>query len=537
MAAGAACEETDFVVVGAGAAGCVLANRLSADGRTRVTVLEAGGPDSNPWIRVPAGFVRTVYNPALNWNYTTAASPEIAGRSIVYPRGKVLGGSSSINGHLYVRGQASDFDTWAQLGCRGWSWQDVLPYFRRAETRLGGDAATRGSDGPLLVADQAEPHPLCLLFRDSCAELGLPPNPDYNSGDQEGSCIYQVMLRGGRRWSAADAYLKPALKRANLRLVLRAPVERVVLEGRRAVGVVYRLGEERREVRARRGVVLAGGTVNSPQLLQLSGIGDPEWLSPLGIEVRHALPNVGRNLRDHFAARIAVRVKGMWTLNERSRGLALAGQVLRYALTGRGLLSVPPSHAGGFLRSRPDLAVPDTQLFFAPASYPPGRYITAGLDDAPGMTCGGYPSRPESRGHVRLLSSDAAAAPEIQPNYLADPLDREVTVACLKFVRRVFATAPLARHVAFEVMPGTAVRSDDELLAHARETGSTTFHPVGTCRMGSDPGAVVDTGLRVAGLEGLTVADASVMPTMVSGNTFATTTMIAERAAERLLAA
>ena len=530
-------EEADYVVVGAGGAGCIVAARLAESGRHRVVVLEAGGPDSSIWIRIPAGFTRTVYNTKLNWNYVTAAGDHIAALRIPFPRGRVLGGSSSINGRLYVRGQRHDYDTWAQAGARGWGWDDVLPYFRRSERRVGGDAATRGQDGPLLVEDQRSPHPLCELFRDSAARLGLPRNPDYNSGDQEGTCVYQQMMRTGRRWSPVDAFLRPALKQPNLRLVLHALAERVVLDGGRATGVAYRVGGVPHEVTARREVILCGGAINSAQLLQLSGIGDPDWLQPLGIAVRHALPGVGRNLRDHYAVRVAARVKGIRTLNDLARGVPLAVEVLRYAFTRRGLLTTAPGHAGGFLKSRPDLAAPDIQLFFAPASYPAGKVGNADLEREPGMTCGGYVSRPESRGHVRVQSADPAAAPEIQPNYLADPLDREVTLAVLRYTRRVFATPPLSDHVVAETFPGPHVETDDELLAHARNTGSTTYHPVGSCRIGTDPMAVVTPDLRVAGVQGLRVVDASVMPTMVSGNTFAATAMIAEKGAEMIASA
>jgi len=529
-------SEADYVIVGAGAAGCVLARRLSESGKHKVVVLEAGGPDRNIYIKIPAGFIKTVYDRSLNWNYETAPAPHANNRSIPYPRGKVLGGSSSINGHLYVRGQAHDYDTWAQLGCRGWSWSDLLPLFKRSERRVGGSDEVRGRDGELYVEDQRSPHPLCELFQASAEAIGLPRNPDYNSGDQEGTCVYQQMMRTGRRWSAADAFLKPALNRPNLKLVLHALAEQVILEGKRAVGVAYRVNGVAHEVRARREVILSGGSINSPQLLQLSGIGDPEWLKPHGIEVRHALNGVGRNLRDHYAARIACRVKNMTTLNERARGLPLVQEVIRYAFTRKGLLTSSPGHAGGFLRSRPDLAVPDIQLFFAPASYAGGKVGTSDLEREPGMTCGGYAARPESKGHVKLLSADPNKAPEIQTNYLADPLDQEITVAVLKFVRRMFAARPIADYIVEEVFPGKQV-TDDQLLDHARATGSTTFHPIGSCKMGTDPGAVVDTSLKVVGMDGLRVVDGSIMPTMVSGNTYAACVVIGEKGADAILAA
>jgi choline dehydrogenase len=526
--------EADFVVIGAGAAGCVLANRLTASGRHSVRVLEAGGADRHPWIKVPAGFSRTIHNKGLNWGYATAASAGTAGRIIPFPRGRVVGGSSSINGHLFVRGQQADYDLWAQRGCRGWSWDDVLPYFRRAETRPGGDPALRGLDGPLSVTDQPDPHPLAETFLQTVERLGLPRNADYNSGDQEGCFLYQQLLRDGRRWSAADAYLRPALRRPGLQVTTRAMAEGIAFDGRRATGVLYRQGETRFLVRARRQVILAAGAVNSPHLLQLCGIGDPDWLAGLGIPVRQARPAVGRNLRDHYAARIAVRVRGAGSLNERAHGLALMREVLRYAVSRRGILATSPAHAGAFLRTRPELAHPDLQLLFAPASYSTLRFGAGMLEREPGMTCGATQLRPESHGHVRARSADPAALPEIQPNYLSDPIDQAALLAGLRFIRVLFGTGPLAGVVDHETFPGSAT-GDDELLDHARRTGATVYHPVGTCRMGSDPEAVVGLSLRVRGVEGLCIADASVMPAMVSGNTYAATVMIAEKASDMLL--
>ena len=479
--------EADYVIVGAGAAGCVLASRLSASGRARVLVLEAGGSDRRWAIRVPAGFRHTIGDPRLNWGYKTAPGAHIGARALDFPRGRVLGGSSSINGHLFVRGQAADYDHWAQLGCRGWSWDDVLPHFMRAETRQGGDPATRGRGGPLIVSDQREPHPLCQAFFDAAAAAGLPPNPDYNAGAQDGTGLYQQMMRAGRRWSAADAYLRPALKRANLTLISNALVEGIELEGRRATGVRYRRGGSRHTVRARRAVILAGGAINSPQLLQLSGIGDGAHLHALGIPVAHHLPGVGQNLRDHYAVRMAFRVRGAPTLNERSRGLRLAGEILKYALFRRGLLAMSPGHGAAFVRTRPELATPDVQFFFSPASYEGGLSGRAPLERAPGMTFGCAQLRPESRGWVRAVAADPAEPPEIQPNYLADPIDRAALLAAMRWARRVVAAPPLARLVAGESFPGAAAASDDDLLEHACRTGSTIYHPIGSCRMGSDP--------------------------------------------------
>jgi choline dehydrogenase len=528
--------EADYVIVGAGAAGCVLASRLSASGRERVLVLEAGGADRHLAIRVPAGFRYTIGHPRLNWGYKTAPGTHIGARVIDFPRGRVLGGSSSINGHLFVRGQAADYDHWAQLGCRGWSWDDVLPHFMRAETRPGGDPAARGGAGPLIISDQREPHPLCQAFFDAAATLGLAPNPDYNAGEQEGTGLYQQMMRSGRRWSAADAYLRPALGRPNLALITGALVEGIALQGRRATGVRYRLGDSGRTALARRAVILAGGAINSPQLLQLSGIGDGAQLQALGVPVVHHLPGVGQNLRDHYAVRMAWRVAGVATLNERSRGLRLAGELLKYALLRRGLLAMSPGHGAAFLRTRPELATPDVQFFFSPASYEGGQSGRAPLERQPGMTLGCTQLRPESRGWVRACSPDPREPPEIQPNYLADEIDRAALLGAMRWARRVAAAPPLAGFVVTEAFPGPAAASDADLLDHACRTGGTIYHPIGSCRMGADPQAVVDPALKVNGIEGLRVIDASVMPTMPSGNTYAPTIMVAEKGAALIIA-
>ena len=527
--------DVDYVIVGAGAAGCVLANRLTANGKHTVRLLEAGGNDRHIWIKVPAGFSRTIYNRKLNWNYETAPSTGIGERTILYPRGRVIGGSSSINGHLYVRGQAADYDNWAQLGCRGWSWDDVLPYFKRAETHAGGDDAVRGRSGPLNIEQHREVYPLTRAFCETLVNLGLPANADYNSGDQEGTFTYQQMMRNGRRWSAADAYLHPIKSRPNLQIENGALASKVLLDGRRVTGVAYRLGARTKTVRARKEVILCGGSINSPQLLQLSGIGDPEHLAGIGVAVTHALPTVGRNMKDHLAVRMAVRVKGAKTMNTDARGLRLVGQVLRYAVSRRGLLATSPGHGGAFYKTRPELATPDMQLFFAPASYVAGRVGAAALEPEPGMTCGASQLRPESLGHVLAVSSDPTVAPEIQPNYLDDPIDQAAIASALSFIRKVFRTAPLADFTDVETFPGPDV-PDDQLLEHARQTGSTIYHPIGSCRMGVNPDAVVDLGLRVNGLSGLRVVDASIMPNMVSGNTYAATNMIAEKGADLILA-
>jgi len=535
-------ETWDTIIVGAGAAGCVLANRLTASGRHRVLLLEAGGNDNKLWIKVPAGFTRTIFDNSVGWGYANAPAPYTGNRAIPCPRGRVLGGSSSINGHLYVRGQADDYTDWVELGAAGWGWDAVLPYFRRAESRANGNAATRGHDGPLQVADPSMQHPLCAAFIGALHTLGEPLNPDYNSGDQRGAGYYQYLMQNGRRWSAADAYLRPALARPNLTLCTHAQATRIVFEGRRAVGIEYRHQGELRVARAAAEVILAGGSINSPQLLQLSGVGDPAVLQAAGVAVTHALAGVGQNLVDHYAARVAARVRGTGSLNERTHLPRVALEVFKYLFARRGVLSSAVAHAYGFVNVAgggvQDHALrPEVQLLFAPASFERGKMGQAGMERLPGLTCGVQQLRPYSRGHVRIASNDPFAAPEIQPNYLADERDVEALLGGIKYVRRLFGAAPLSTYIESETWPGTDATNDQELIDFARNTGSTVYHPVGTCRMGTGSDAPVDPAtLRVKGLEALRVIDASVMPSMISGNTYATTIMIAEKGAELVLA-
>ena len=554
-------EAWDYVIVGAGAAGCVLANRLTASGRHRVLLLEAGGTDNKLWIKVPAGFTRTIFDNSVGWGYANAPAPHTGNRAIPCPRGRVLGGSSSINGHLYVRGQAADYTDWVALGAVGWGWDAVLPYFRRAESRANGDPATRGHDGPLQVTDPRMQHLLCAAFIGALHTLGEPLNPDYNSGDQRGAGYYQYLMRNGRRWSAADAYLRPALARPNLTLRTGAHATRIVFEGRRAAGIEYRHQGQLRVACAAAEVILAGGSINSPQLLQLSGVGDPAVLQAAGVALTHALAGVGENLVDHYAARVAARACGTGSLNERTHLPRVALEVLKYLFARRGVLSSAVAHAYGFINvagggaggvgpalriaaassttpSVSELALrPDVQLLFAPASFERGKMGQAAMERLPGLTCGVQQLRPHSRGHVRIASNDPFAAPEIQPNYLADERDVEALLGGIKYVRRLFGAAPLSTYIESETWPGTDATNDQELIDFARNTGSTVYHPVGTCRMGTGSDAPVDPAtLRVKGLDALRVIDASVMPSMISGNTYATTIMIAEKGAELVLA-
>ncbi|WP_315701056.1 MULTISPECIES: GMC family oxidoreductase [unclassified Bradyrhizobium] len=529
----------DYVIVGAGSAGCVLANRLSEDPSVTVCVLEAGPRDWHPYIHVPAGFIKTFYMKSINWGYQQEPGPYTAGRSIYAPRGKTLGGSSSINGHIYNRGQHQDFDTWAQMGNRGWSYADVLPYFKRMERRIGvGEAEYRGRDGNLTVTTMEWKDRLCEAFMDGAVSLGIPRNPDYNGAIQEGVSYVQRTIQNGRRVSSATAFLRPASRRPNVEIRTHAHATGVILEGKRAAGVRYSRGGRGgvpMEVRARKEVILSGGAYNSPQLLQLSGIGAPDLLRERGIEVRHALSSVGEGLQDHYAPRTVARVKNIKTINELARGLNLWGEALKWAVTRRGILSLSPTMVYCFWHSGETAESSDLQLTFTPASYKEG--VQGQLEDEPGMTVASWQQRPESRGYVRLRSADPFDPPVIQTNYLAAELDRRVVVAGMKLARRLLASAPLAPYFAYEDFPGPKVQSDDEFLAAATQRATTTFHPGCSCRMGpaDSTWAVVDDRLRVHGLDGLRVVDASVMPRMISANLNASTMMIADKAGDLIL--
>jgi choline dehydrogenase len=528
-------EEFHYIIIGAGSAGSVLANRLTA-GDATVCLLEAGPPDRNPFIHIPAGFIKTLVDPRVNWLFQTEPSKGTAGRQIATPRGKTLGGSSSINGHIYNRGQRLDFDTWAQMGNRGWSFADVLPYFRRSERRVGeGDDTYRGRDGELVITDIDKPDAICDAFINGVVNLGIPRSDDYNGAVQEGVSYFQRTIHKGRRMSAARAFLAPARGRANLDIRTEASVSHILFEGRQATGVRYTRGDRQTEIRARSEVILCGGAIASPQLLQISGIGNPELLREINVPVTHALPGVGENLSDHYGVRLAARVRNARTLNERTRGLSLAGEVAKYLLFRKGVLSQSPGVALALCKSRPVLEHPDLQVIFAPASYKEDAAYQ--LDDFPGMTIGSWPMRPESRGYVRAQSADVREKPAIQPNYLAAEADRRLIVESTRLARRMLQTPELSNWYAEETTPGTAVQSDDELLDYARQHGTTIFHLMGSCKMGPahDPNAVVDDELKVHGIEGLRVVDAAVIPTSHSANTNASTYMIAEKAADMIL--
>lgn len=526
----------DFIIVGAGSAGSVLAKRLSENGQHSVCVLEAGGRDLNPFIHIPAGFMKTMRDASVNWLFETEPSAGTAGRRIGQPRGKTLGGSSAINGHIYNRGQRMDFDTWAQMGNRGWGYLDVLPYFMRSERRLGNaDERFRGRDGELVVEDLQWHHPLCDAFIEGATSLGIPRNDDYNGESQDGVGYFQRCVHKGRRMSAARAFLHTARKRSNVEVITHAHTLGVRFDGKRATGVRFLRGGVEQSVSARKEVILSAGAFGSPHLLQLSGVGPGALLQELGIPTVHALRGVGENLRDHYPVRLVSRVKNTDTVNERSRGLRLAGEVLNYAFRRQGILTLQPTLVGVFWKSNDALDSGDLQLTFTPASYPDG--VQSKLDVFPGVTVAVWQQRPESRGFVRAQTASALDAPAIQPNYLSEHIDQQALVGGIRLGRRLMKTKALEPFFDAEEHPGAEIGNDDELLDFARRRGTTAFHPMGTCRMGpvTDPSAVVDDTLKVHGLEGLRVVDASIMPTMPSANTNAATYMIAEKAADAIL--
>lgn len=527
--------QADYVIVGAGSAGCVLANRLTEDPNTRVILLEAGGKDTNPYIHIPAGYMKLLDHPKVTWGYKADKDSGLNGREIPYPRGKVLGGSSSINGMIYIRSQPEDYDHWAQMGNRGWDAASTFPYFRKAENWEGPADAVHAKGGPLFTSQNRDKPELCEIAIEAGRQMGWAYREDLNDlphglGDHIG---WVQQTRGGRfRASTARSYLRPAMGRANLQVITNALVHRIVLEGKRAVGVEFSRDGTTQRADAGGEVILSGGAIGSPHILQLSGIGDPDHLRKIGIDTEHALRGVGKNFQDHFIVRVQADVQNIATLNERSRGLRFAAELMKYAFNGTGMLTYAASLLAASVKVLPESATPDVQALFASASFALGPKRV--LDTKPGMTSGVWQMRPESRGYVEAKSADPHEQPAINPNYMAEDRDRRTVIAGLRKVREWFNTPALKQYLVAETFPGIDVQTDDEFLAYAREIGSTVFHATCSCKMGSDPLAVVDDRLCVHGMEGLRVIDASVMPAVTSTNTNAPTIMIAEKGADMI---
>ncbi len=532
-------DNFDYIIVGAGSSGCVLANRLSANSKNSVCVLEAGPPDWNPFIHIPAGFMKTLVNPNVNWLFKSEPSWGTDGRVIDIPRGKTLGGSSSINGMVFNRGQNLDFDVWAQKGNKGWSYSDLLPYFKKYEKRLGEfDDVYRGTQGELPITDLEYRDPLCEAFIKSAIEQGIPLNKDYNGKLQEGVSYVQRTTRGRFRVSAAKAFLKPAKSRKNLQIITNAFVTKINFNNKTAIGVEYLIGGrggKKINLKANKEIILSSGVIKSPHILHMSGVGPVEDLKKLGIDVIHDLKGVGMNLRDHFAPRLTARAKNVETVNEKSRGFKLLKEIGKYIIGKQSIVNLSPTLVYCFWHSNEEIRNHDLQMTFTPASYKEGVQST--LDTEPGFTVTAWQQRPESLGWIKSKTNDPFDAPLIQPNYLDAEEDKRVVVAGLKLSRRLMHSKSLSHYFDYEVYPGIEKQSDEDLLQVARERGTTTYHQMGTCRMGpkTDPTAVVDDNLKVYGLNNLRVIDASIMPTMLSANLHSGATLIGEKGSDLVL--
>jgi choline dehydrogenase len=532
----ATADSYDYIVTGAGSAGCVLASRLSESGRHRVLLLEAGGKDSNPWIHIPLGYARTFVDPKVNWMFDSEPEPNLNDRVMYQPRGKVLGGTSSINGMIYMRGNHADYDEWRQRGCEGWDWESVLPYFRKAEDNERGESEFHGSGGPLRVSNQPYEWEIGKLLLEACIQAGIPHNPDFNGAQQEGAGYYQTTTKDRRRWSTAAAYLRPARKRQNLTIQTHAHATRVLLENGRAVGVEYRTPQGLRTARASGEVIVSGGAYGSPQLLLLSGIGPAEHLQDMGITVLHDLPGVGSNLHDHFNTFCAWRISRSISLNELHHSIPrqmVAG--LQYVLYRGGPMSGNGLYVGALVKSDKSLERPDLQMNISAWSTIDRTRDGIISHPFPGFAISPVHLRPEGRGTVRLKSSDPLAPPEIRFNFLRSEYDMQAVIKGMRIARQIARQHVLQNLVVAETLPGTAVISDEQLADDVRKRGVSNLHPVGSCSMGHGPNAVVDPRLRVHGIAGLRVVDASIMPSIIAGNTNAPTIMIAEKASDMIL--
>ena len=529
-------EMFDYIIVGAGSAGCVLANRLSENPQHRVLLIEAGPKDRSPWIHIPAGFSRMFLNPKYNWGYMSAPEPGLDNRPIYSPRGKTLGGTSAINGMMYMRGHAGDYDGWRQMGNTGWSYEEILPYFMKSEDNSRGADDFHGTGGEMGVSDQVEVHRISHNFVKAAVNSGLPSTDDFNGASQDGAGLTQVTVKNGVRESTARSFLRPARNRSNLEIWPEVLTRKIVLDGKKATGVEISRNGQQETVHASREVIVSAGAYNSPQLLQLSGIGAGEHLQSLGIPVLHDLKGVGENLHDHVYVNTIYETTRDQSANQDIQGLGIIAHVFKYLLQRKGLLTIPVSQACAFLRALPGADRPDIQVAFRPVSFELGPN-GAKLSDYPGVTASSCRLRPQSRGHVRITSSDPHTQPEILHNYLVDPTDQQAALIGLRWTRDIFNTPPLKQLCREEVLPGVSRQSDDDLLAHARENSNPVYHPVGSCKMGQDDMAVVDETLRVHGIDSLRVIDASIMPVISSGNTNGPTIMIAEKGADLIKAA